>query len=424
MERKAHRKSTFFCEDFSMRMFLTFVLLFCLVVLVPGPARSAPECLIGPGLGATLLYPYFEVDTANPFGKTTLLAINNGLSGEAITRVVLWTDWGTPTMAFDVYLKGFDVVTINMRDVFNGNVPSTGAGEDLSAFDGCATSPPTYSTPVGTADQRTQLFADHTGVQGPLFSSCVASQSADGLARGYVTVDQVTGCSGMEEIDALVTPRRSDYFTTLAGQSNRLWGDLIYVDPANASAHASEAVALWADAAMFAGPNVYTFYGRFVGWNGSDARVPLPELWDQRFLNGGPFAGGADLIVFRDPGRETGSGTCGTTPAPFPLDTTITSLDEDAGNILDLSLSDALGLATQRVSISELSIPYSFGWLQIGSSPYGSWVQPVLSASGLYSAGFNGTPVNFLCSDTPPTIMLPVTGNSSDERPASVEKRQ
>ena len=40
----------------------------------------------------------------------------------------MWTDWGIPTMAFDIYLKGFDVQTINVRSLLDGLVPVTGVG--------------------------------------------------------------------------------------------------------------------------------------------------------------------------------------------------------------------------------------------------------------------------------------------------------
>ena len=73
---------------------------------------------------ATLLIPYFEVDLANPSGESTLFSVNNARAASTLARVVLWTDWGLPTLAFDVYLTGYDVLTINLRDILvNGNLP-------------------------------------------------------------------------------------------------------------------------------------------------------------------------------------------------------------------------------------------------------------------------------------------------------------
>ena len=60
------------------------------------------NCRIGNQPAATLLIPYFEVDLGKPGGATTLLSVNNASAKPAIARVVLWTDWGVPTLAFDV----------------------------------------------------------------------------------------------------------------------------------------------------------------------------------------------------------------------------------------------------------------------------------------------------------------------------------
>jgi hypothetical protein len=107
-------------------------------------ASPAGRCLIGPGLGSTLLFPYVEVDLSDPGGLTTSIAINNGLANPTMTRVVLWTDWGVPTLAFDLYLAGFDVQTINVRYLFEGTLPSTGHGVDLATlFENCGIRPPT-----------------------------------------------------------------------------------------------------------------------------------------------------------------------------------------------------------------------------------------------------------------------------------------
>ena len=118
------------------RMLALSLALTALLVAAPAGAQSTlGDCMIGPALGSTLLVPYFEVDLDDPNGVTTILSINNGRNDPALVRVVLWTDWGVPTLAFDVYLLGFDVQPINVRTIFAGNVPSTGEGADLSGFE-------------------------------------------------------------------------------------------------------------------------------------------------------------------------------------------------------------------------------------------------------------------------------------------------
>jgi hypothetical protein len=77
---------------------------------------------------ATLLVPYFEVDIANGNGINTLFSINNASATAVLAHVTIWTDQSVPAIDFDVYLTGYDVQTISLRDIFvDGNVPVTGA---------------------------------------------------------------------------------------------------------------------------------------------------------------------------------------------------------------------------------------------------------------------------------------------------------
>ena len=388
------------------------------ILLLCVPAGAQPllgDCVIGPGLAATLLFPYFEVDLSDPLGVTTLFSINNGVTSPVLVRVVLWTDWGNPTLAFDVYLTGSDIQTINVRDLFNGVVPSTGAGADLTGFDLCDVSPPSHSNPVLIAEEREQLAADHMGQPGPIFpGSCIAEPYADQIARGYITVDVVDECHGVEGLNADFTPANTSYpyFAEggdpagIATLDNFLWGDVLYVDPSNNSAQGSDAIPIWADASEFTGPNVYTFYGRHSDWDGRDERVPLPWLWNGRFFDGGPFAGGADLIVFRDTGAPSGFQACGVTPSWWPLPDTSSSRDEDASNFFTIGAGANFPIATERVSVGSFNIPYDFGRIQtsfgVPGARLGAWVQPVLKAGGLFSAGFHGSPLLSLCNETPP----------------------
>lgn len=405
----------------------TFLLLAALFGAVPAFAQPDGDgCFVGRGLGATLLYPYFEADLNDFNGPATLISLNNGLDDEALVRVVLWTDWGNPTMAFDVYLPGFSVQTLNLRDTMNGGVPSTGESADLSAFDGCDVNPPFHSNPALTADEIAQLQADHTGQPGPLADNCAGSPHTDGIARGYVTVDVVDECNGVEGFAPDVTPASTtapQYFTNgdgmgVAIDDNRLWGDVFYLSNNAASAHGSPAVALWADADAFDGPSEFTFYGRFSNWDTRDNRVPLPRAWSQRFINGGPFAGGADLLIYQDTGHGKNFEDCGSTPAEFPLDALLFATADTGDDPLDFSDSwgNFAGLATQRSSVGSLGIPYAFGWTRVDAGLSQLWVQPTLSASGVYSASLDGTAVGFLCDLMPPSESESLAGQSGESR--------
>ncbi len=94
-------------------------------------AQSAPPNPNRPA--ATLLLPYFEVDLDNAQGMTTLFTINNSSATAILAHVTLWSDLAFPVFSFNVYLTGYDVQTINVRDVLNGTVPRTAsAGQDLA----------------------------------------------------------------------------------------------------------------------------------------------------------------------------------------------------------------------------------------------------------------------------------------------------
>ncbi len=101
----------------------------CLLTLA-GQA-SAVICTVDDVPGATLLLPYFEVDLGNQNGVTTLFSINNASATAVLAHVVVWSDLSVPVLDFNVYLTGYDVQSINMRDILAGNLPQTAsAGQD------------------------------------------------------------------------------------------------------------------------------------------------------------------------------------------------------------------------------------------------------------------------------------------------------
>ena len=401
-------------------------LLTAAVLLVPfvvAPDSLAQDCQIGTRLGSTVFIPYFEYDPgAGADGLTTLFSVNNESNQKTLTRVVLWTDWGIPTLGFDVFLKPFDVQSFNVRDLFDGNIPSTGSGEDLSAFDYCATPDfrPYHVNPVLSASQVMQIRGWHKGTGGRINANCAGENHGDGVIRGYITIDTVDECSGIV-IGSTFSPAWSSYFKDGGGGTNaigvaqnRIWGDFLIVDPANGFAEGSEAVSLWADPARFTADPTFTFYGRFSGFDSRDERVPLPSWWATRFLDGGPFTGGADLIVWRDTAvASVAPVPCGTHPSWYPLQEGFITARDESGDVASRVFvgteSHYFPLATQKVPVSDFSLPYAFGRLQISladgpalTNPRQSWVQVVLSANNLYSVGMNARGLNELCEEAPP----------------------
>jgi len=396
---------------------------------------------------ATLLLPYFEVDLGNANGITTLLSVNNASASAAVANVVLWTDWGVPSFGFNVYLTGYDVQTIDLRDIFSGVLPVT-ADDGADPFD---TSNPTdgissqgilsqdinfpgsngpcgslatlYNAPDPTLPIKVQnINRVHTGQSSPLNGLCWGGTHGDSIARGYVTIDTVTQCT-------LDTPASAAYFPGfVADTRNILWGDYVYVNPAQNFAQGETLVHIEACVpgngySGYTGngaghcpfvPGDYTFYSRYVGGVASDQREPLATTFAARYQGSNK----TDLVVWRDTKRApistNGARACGTSPAWFPLGSSeIVAFDnsENATEVCPLMGNDSpaggptcFPLATQRVNVktgnalaAKIKAPYTAGWLHLNLSHTVSadlfpnvaqaWVSTVRSTDGRYSTG-------------------------------------
>jgi hypothetical protein len=410
---------------------------------------------------ATLLLPYFECQLGPtlvpvPGGFTTLFSINNASATAQLAHVTLWTDESIPTLDFDVYLTGYDVQTLNVCDIFNGNLPVTAsAGQDpadtISPNPGPAVNPPQdfniatctgrlpYSNPVLGSTLLTHLRNAHTGGPSSVFGGrCSGFDYGDNVARGYITVDATSQCS-------LDFPSSPGYFSGVAEFDNVLWGDYFYVNPAENFANGETLVHIEAcGTGTVPGPYVgfvgtgtsgvnacpfgagdYTFYGRYVAGLGTDQRESLATQFATRYLNGGAFSGGTDLIVWRDaktplgaPGAANGAHSCTTQVSWFPLNQAdVVSFDEQE-NPTDLcfqgdNVSPPIGgadtcfpLETQRVSLQGGNIsgddpvpPTPFGWmfLNLNTTVAGglfnptaqAWVETIMDAEGRFSVGFD-----------------------------------
>lgn len=240
--------------------------------------------LVGNHPAATLLIPYFEVDVDNPAGKTTLASITNASADPLLARVVLWTNWGLPTLAFDLYLKGYNVQSLNLRQILvDGQFPATGSGSgSIPGSPGC-TDP--LTNPVLDAAARAELIARHTGHASPGDGLCYSGPPPEsGAAVGFLTVDALNDCS-----EAIRYPGDEGYFgpggTGLVSNRNDLWGDFFLLDRDGNMAQGFEAVAVVADAEQFGEGRNYTFYQPFVDYDGGDDRSFLGRRVRSRFLN-------------------------------------------------------------------------------------------------------------------------------------------
>jgi len=372
------------------------------------------DCIRGTQPSATLLVPYFEVDLESPSGPTTLLAVTNQSEECVPVRMMLWSDWGVPTLTSYLFLSPDDVHTINLRDVFNGKLPDTSATLADPACES-AEPPPCERAEIDTEITNLQLQsmrAIHVGLRDPVTDLCAGSDRGDGMARGYVTIDVLRSCTYMPTTFTWARPEWQDpegfFAATDTGFRNVLWGDYFLVDPGNDFAQGETAVHIPAEPDLFLDGD-YTFYGRYTGFDASDGRVPLSSRYRTRFLSGGPFDGGTRLHVWRDDRSPVqGPVPCGTRPASLPLgDQGVTAYDENEASVPIPSLATLCPVADEALAFTCLVPPglgpgINFGFLDLAlgagtGSPAQAWVSPVMNAEGRYSVAFEATRVDDLC---------------------------
>jgi hypothetical protein len=438
----------------------------------PAPYSLASAiCTIDDVPAATLLLPYFEVDLNSTAGINTLFSINNAAAVAAIAHVTLWTDQSIPTLDFDVYLTGYDVQTLNVRDIFAGTLPRT-ADRGADAGDAVSPSPPfgstqaanvnpftgpftfgsptefdfsgssgpcvaPYTNPVLDNFRITNLRAAHTGNNAPAYGGCLGANYGDNTVRGYITVDSVTRCN-------LLFPSSATYFSDgIADNRNILWGDYFYVNSAQDFAQGETLVHIESCPTPGTGggsclftEGSYTFYGRYSAVAGQDQREPLSTTLASRFVNGGTFNNGTDLIVWRDsktiPTGINGPYTCGVVNRPswFPLNQTDVVAFDEQENPQDLCFtgetsSPPIGgtqtcfpLEAQRVHLqggnvigSDPTPDADFGWiyLNLNTTVLGvtyptanpaitqAWVTTVMNSDGRFSMGFDAIQLDSAC---------------------------
>lgn len=381
-------------------------------LVVPGlllaPSLAAPAaaevCAVDRSPGATVLLPYFEVDlTRGASGETTLVELANALPRAVLARVTLWTDLGVPTYSFDAYLTGYDLQAFNLRDLFLGLGPATGPGISPSGalslpgtpLEGCGDEVP-VELPVA------HLQAAHTGAPVAAFGNlCGGRAFGDGRARGYLTADVVGGCGGP------AFPSDPGYFGPggIARDDNALWGTYFYVDPLENYAQAENLVRLEADPEAF-GEGDLTFYGRYHGHSGVDAREPLPSAWAARSLSVAAFGAGTEWVVWRETPGPPVPFVCGTAPDWYPLPLAqLVGFDEEE-NPLDLRelvfvvAPEVVPGAAQRGF--DFPVAADAGWVYADLAvsavePAQAYVAPVIGAEGRYSVGTAATALSAPC---------------------------
>ena len=429
----------------------------CLVLALAVPAR-AELCTIDAVPAATLLLPYFEVDLVAEDCVNTLFSVNNARPEATLAHVTMWTDWSQPTVDFDIFLTGYDVVTVNLRDVFLGDIPITadaqsdptdtisphgGTYGSHPTWDGSFTADPDcinffpfFQNPMIQGFRLDLLQKGHTGQPVQFHNGlCIGENHGDGWARGYLTIDDARRC-GLED------PTMDIYFggpDAVATNENQLWGDFFIVDPPNNFAFGEPLVHIEADEALISQTG-YTFYGRYTAASAfDDVREPLASTWAVRYLNGGAFSGGTDLLVWRDStANQQGGFTCGVGPSWRPLNEMEVVAFNEQEDAVELCFRGPGGvisppdpgedptcfpLETQKVKVGEgeLDPGFEFGWMALnlnindvgvtGDVDFGatgeiaqSHVIAQHSASGRFAVGFSAIQLTSACEDLNPLI--------------------
>jgi hypothetical protein len=127
-----------------------------------------------------------------------------------------------------------------------------------------------------------------------------------------------------------------------------------------------------------------------------------------RYLVGGAFTGGTDLIVWRDSKVSQTPFACGTLPPWYPLPQEgLVVFDEQENPFVVAATEFPFGLQSRRSPVGgpELQVPFNFGWMYLnlnhnvlaGSDPpedpsaAQAWVTVVHDAEGRFSVGYNAT---------------------------------
>lgn len=347
---------------------------------------------------ATLLLPYFDVDTSNPNGNNTVMTIGNSSTAEVLTHVTLWTDRGVPAYNFNLRLAGNAVAEIDLRALFvNGTVPTSTAG----GFPACGGAlPPANLTPTQITGLRNAFTGSASSLLG---GACGGSVATDGRARGYVTIDTTSACTSL-------TPGSAGYFIAggagIATNNNVLWGEQAIYSLAEGTAYGDTLVHIEASATNpvtdgAPGPSAepdYTFYGRLVAGSGADNREGLPQLYLGHFSFLGVI-NGTRAQIWRDPGPVSAF-ACGS-PPPKMSNRPFGSFDYQEQVAFDRAFGQ-IPYATQSIDLSnpgQVSVPFSLGFvyyslaLNQGVAPFPTRNQAYVShlqTSSSGSAGLSG----------------------------------
>ncbi len=326
-----------------MKKFLTYALA-AVLALGAGSVAYANVCAVDQVPAATLLYPFVVLDyNGGGSGTTTLFSVTNVSAEAQIVHFVLWTDYSYHVLDWNVLLSGYDVQTMNIRDILmNGVLPSTGTVsgvDDTTSNDGGAVpgfGPRIDVGPLVGSDSTTTLYNRcNPGMTAyPSYDVMPASfldtlkgwlQRSQVASRGhydceldeyfsdpsiwweqrttadptwmYITADVVWTCNRLfpDSPDYWIPgPANNPSYDENGAQAmydNTLIGDIFYVNQDQNLSEALPAVSLETSVTLDGYMTFYNTYTLGAGGVYSDLREPLPNGYGVRYI----FAGTEDV---------------------------------------------------------------------------------------------------------------------------------
>ena len=203
------------------------------LALLPATAGVlSGNCRTADQPAATLLIPYFEVDLRERRRRH-----HPDLGQQRLGPARPWPGWScgptgaSPTLAFDVYLTGYDVQSLNLRDLFQGRLPATtrtvsphgGLSDASTAFPGCGDGQTQGTTGVSPAGWTTSRPPTPAGrcPGAARRGAWAAAARAPRLATGYITVDVVNRCTPRQRGQAGEHARAIRPISRRAAQASR-----------------------------------------------------------------------------------------------------------------------------------------------------------------------------------------------------------
>ncbi|MGZ8708938.1 MAG: hypothetical protein ACXW28_01835 [Thermoanaerobaculia bacterium] len=271
----------------------------------PRTTNNDDSCDIAVLPAATLLLPYFEVNTETPSGQTTLFTITNVTNVDQVARVTLWTDYGFPVISFNIYLTGYDVQSINLFDIIERGIIAPDSGTGSAVTDRGHYSDVNPSIDFTKCDRLPGLLDDiylqrmqnafilgKVPPIGDVLPACDPVGREHVHATGYATIDVVGNCDYFQ-------PHEEEYFKVDIRYDNVLTGDYQQVDSAQNYAQANPLVHIRAmpeggtpSSRRTGAENRVnferTFYDRYAPATHNDGRQPLPSTFAARWILGGP----------------------------------------------------------------------------------------------------------------------------------------